>query len=147
MSSESILNRYMYDGASVFLQKASSFKGNRIISCHLRLTNLFKQMPRSVRKSRKCCTPVITITVCSPSVKSEEVCCVAGCGVAALRGHELCGLPHRLPGARPHRRTARPIPHEMTSREQIFHSNTVITDEISRLIPPTRDATERPPMQ
>lgn len=78
MSSESILNRYMYDGASVFLQKASSFKGNRIISCHLRLTNLFKQMPRSVRKSRKCCTPVITITVCSPGPsdrKEWRVCC------------------------------------------------------------------------
>lgn len=149
MSSESILNRYMYDGASVFSQKKSSFKGNRIISVHLRLTNLFKQMPRNVRKSRKFCTPVI-VTVCSPGPSDRRewrVCCVAGCGVAALRGHELCGLPHRLPGARPHRRTARPIPHEMTSREQIFHSNTVITDEISRLIPPTRDATERPPMQ
>lgn len=154
MSSGSILNRYMYDGASVFSQKKNSFKGNRIISFHLRLTNLFKQIPRNVCKSRKFCTPVI-ITVCSPGTSDRKErrvsvwgrtlgrCCVAGCGVAALRGHELCGLPHRLPGARPHRRTERPIPHKMTSREQIFHSNAVIT----RLIPPTRGATERPPMQ
>lgn len=95
MSSKSILNRYMYDGASVFSQKASSFKGNRVISFHLRLTNLFKQMPRNVRKSRKFCTPVIIITVCSPGPsdrKERRVCGVHWDG-AVLRVAESrrCG--------------------------------------------------------
>lgn len=78
MSSESILNRYMYDGASVFSQKKSSFKRNRIISFHLRLTNLFKQIARNVRKSRTFCTPV----------KSEE--CVLGVAESRRCGATSC---------------------------------------------------------
>lgn len=98
MSSESILNRYMYDGASLFSQKKSSFKGNRIIRFHLRLTNLFKQISRNVRKSRKFSTPVIVRpTVCSPGTsdrKEWRVCGVHLDGVV-LRVAESrrCGAP------------------------------------------------------
>lgn len=66
-------------------QKKNSFKGNRIIRFHLRLTNLFKQISRNVRKSRKFCTPVIVRpTVCSHGTndrKEWRVCGVHSDGV------------------------------------------------------------------